>query len=111
MKTKPETNAGVLRERATRVLKKVIDPELLINIIDLGLVYEIRISPKTIHLQMTLSSPHCPLGDAIIRHAKDVLSSEFPNRSTVIDLVWDPGWNQALITENGRRLLLSGTDN
>ncbi len=92
--------------RALNALKKVIDPELFVNIIDLGLVYAIDFSePGKIAVSMTLSTPHCPLGEAITNGVKNALEDEFPERKTVVTLVWQPVWNFEMMTESGKKEL------
>lgn len=92
--------------RANIALMEVIDPELNINIIDMGLVYGVDFSePQTITVTMTLSTPHCPMGDAIEQGVINVLATAFPNRQTTINLVWDPEWSIDHISAAGREQL------
>ena len=89
------------------LLKQVIDPELMINVIDLGLVYEIHRDTETkkITVDLTLTSPGCPLGDAIIADAEQRLLFAFPGYSVSINLVWEPQWSTAFLTAEGRHAL------
>lgn len=105
MQTTPETHAKMLQERAFRILKTVIDPELYVNIIDLGLVYGVVFAPGLVQVKMTLSTPHCPLGEAIVGRVDEVISGEFPDREAVVTLVWEPAWTPERITEAGKRAL------
>ncbi|WP_164121850.1 MULTISPECIES: metal-sulfur cluster assembly factor [Sphingobacterium] len=92
--------------KAQTALLQVIDPELGINIIDLGLVYELDFSNvETIVVTMTFSTPHCPLGDAIQQGVVHVLSVAFPERHIDIKIVWEPEWNYDMITEEGKLAL------
>ena len=92
--------------KAQIALTQVIDPELGINIIDLGLVYEVDFSILgEIHLYMTFSTPHCPLGEAIQSNVNAVMERTFPGRKILIEIVWEPEWNYDMITEAGRELL------
>lgn len=95
---------NVSGEEVAEALKDVIDPELGINIVDLGLIYGIRIeSDNTIHLNMTLTSAACPLTDVIERQAKMVLG---PYSTDVrINWVWLPPWGPDCITDDGRAQL------
>ncbi len=88
-------------------LHEVVDPELGINIVDLGLVYNIEIeeSSKTISLEMTLSTPSCPLGGIITGHVKIAVEQAMPGFDTIVDLVWEPRWNYDRISEAGRAML------
>lgn len=85
------------------LLKKVIDPELMVNIIDLGLVYSITRDDelKKIAVNLTLTSPGCPLGDAIIADAEQRLLFAFPGYAVNIVLVWEPQWSTAFLTAEG----------
>ncbi len=92
--------------KAQVALMQVIDPELNVNIIDLGLVYEVNFStPQEIIVRMTLSTPHCPMGDAIEQGVLNVLRDTFPDRTPSIQLVWEPEWNFNMISEAGKEQL------
>lgn len=92
--------------KAKTALMTVIDPELFVNIIDLGLVYEVRFpSVGNIDVEMTLSTPHCPMGDAITGGVKNALEKAFPEHAVNIELVWEPAWGFDRITEEGKRQL------
>jgi metal-sulfur cluster biosynthetic enzyme len=88
------------------VLKDVIDPELGVNIIDLGLVYEIKYNKeKGITITMTLSSEGCPMGDIIMDDISFVLNEIFPNIKHKVDLTWTPKWSSDFIKPNGKAQL------
>lgn len=91
---------------ALQALYEVIDPELFVNIMDLGLVYGIDFSPKNkILVTMTLSTPHCPLGEAIQAGVKNRISQDFPDHEVDTEIVWEPAWSLEDVTEEGRKLL------
>lgn len=95
-----------LEAKARNTLKRVVDPELFVNIIDLGLVYAIDFSePEMIHVHMTLSTPHCPLGGAIINGVENALQDDFPERKPEVTLVWTPEWNPDMMTDAGKKEL------
>lgn len=105
----PEPKAGIdLAENGTvagedvlEALKDVIDPELGINIVDLGLVYGISIAEdNAIQLNMTLTSAACPLTDVIERQAQMVLGAY--SEAVVVNWVWLPPWGPECITDDGR---------
>ena len=95
------------KAQVIETLRLVIDPELQVNIIDLGLVYDVGIKEeeKAIKIIMTLSSPHCPMGNAILNSVKNCVESHFTDHEAVIELVWEPVWSYENITEEGRRQL------
>jgi metal-sulfur cluster biosynthetic enzyme len=78
---------------ALNALYEVIDPELAINIVDLGLVYDIAVEGKDIVVSMTLSTPSCPMGGIISAHAKVAVSQACPGYDAEVQLVWEPRWN------------------
>jgi metal-sulfur cluster biosynthetic enzyme len=86
-------------------LRGVIDPELGINIVDLGLVYEIAIDGNAIGIAMTMTSPSCPLGEYLMESVERTLSLNFPHTQIGVELVWDPPWAPELITPEGRQKL------
>ena len=91
-------------------LRRVIDPELGINIIDLGLVYAVKIieSEKIISVDMTLSSAYCPLGETILSSVKNCIESNFNHYEAKVALVWEPKWNYDKISDEGKKLLSKG---
>jgi len=101
------TNAFAQEEmRANLALMQVIDPELNVNIVDLGLVYGVDFQdPKTVTVTMTLSTPHCPLGDAIEQGVINAMQQVFPEREVKIDLVWEPEWSIDRISDAGKEQL------
>ena len=89
-----------------QALYQVIDPELFVNIVDLGLIYDIEIqAPDQIHIRMTLSTPHCPLGEAIESAVHNALQPGFPNWHSYVNIVWEPKWTPDKISPEGRHLL------
>ncbi len=87
-------------------LKQVIDPELFINIIDLGLVYTVAIEPagekENVRIEMTMTSPACPAGPQLIGQSKQVLAA-LPNAGDVeVKLVMIPPWSPDRMTEDAR---------
>lgn len=91
------------KSKAITALQSVIDPELNINIIDLGLVYDLDFSQSgEILIIMTLSTPHCPLQEAITNGVNNALSPLFPDRMINIDLVWEPAWDTSMMTQSAR---------
>lgn len=89
------------------LLRGVIDPELMISIIDLGLVYEVIVeeSLKAVVINMTLTSPGCPMGDAIQEDVKQIILANYEDYTVSINLVWNPPWTLDSITEKGKEAL------
>jgi len=85
-------------------LKEVVDPELMVNVVDLGLVYDLDIDDDlNVTIDMTLTSAACPLTDQIEWEAQAVLGQLA--RSVTINWIWMPPWNLDMITEDGREQL------
>lgn len=83
-------------------LKQVIDPELMINIVDLGLVYEVAQEEGKVNVQMTLTSPACPAGPQIIQQAKMALEQLEGVNEAAIKLVMSPPWSPERMTDDAR---------
>jgi metal-sulfur cluster biosynthetic enzyme len=101
-----EEELAVLGAQAIGGLHEVIDPELGVNIVDLGLVYGIAFGRGEIIVTMTLTTPGCPLHASLQRAAEQALHEVLPAFPAVtINLVWSPRWHTGLITPEGRREL------
>src|SRR3989304_10326945 len=87
-------------------LKTVIDPELGINIVDLGLVYAAVRNANGIDIALTMTTPACPLGEMMSEEVKLVLRDRFPELPDVrVEIVWDPPWTPDLMRGEARRQL------
>lgn len=88
------------------LLKNVMDPEIEINIVDLGLIYKLYYDgDKKVNIVMTFSTPSCPLGETIISNIKETIKQKYPNFTTTIDVVFHPQWTSSMISEEGKRVL------
>lgn len=96
-----------IKMKALQALYGVRDPELNINIVDLGLVYHIQVDEekKLIGVQMTLSTRSCPLGNIITNHAKVAIEDELESYQAEVELVWEPKWSYDNISAEGRTAL------
>jgi metal-sulfur cluster biosynthetic enzyme len=89
-----------------QALKGVNDPEIGINIVDLGLVYRAERKPEGIEVALTVTTPSCPLGDMLVEEAREVLHSRFPDVPSVhVELVRSPPWSPDRMSEAARRQL------
>lgn len=105
------TDRAMLTETAVRdALGRVIDPELGINIVDLGLVYGIDIDDDSrVRIVMTMTSPACPLGDYLKDLVDSMVKWRFPDVKDVeIRLVWDPPWSPDMMSADARQQLDGG---
>lgn len=106
MEENKDQNEETLRitERAIEMLKTVFDPEIPVNVYDLGLIYKIDYQPedKSLHVDMTLTAPHCPMADFIMEDVRQkLLSVEGPEKLD-LRLVFDPEWNQDMMSEEAK---------
>jgi len=84
-------------------LKTVYDPEIPVNIFDLGLIYNIDIKEDTsVNIQMTMTSPNCPMAPQIIRDVYDRLEKIDEIKFVDVKLVWDPPWDRGRMTEEAK---------
>lgn len=93
-------------EKVRNELKTVFDPELNINVVDLGLIYNITLeSDRNIKIEMTLTTPGCPLHDSIVSGVKHCVLQMEEIDEVSVDLVWSPAWSPEKMTEEGKRQL------
>jgi len=86
-------------------LHEVIDPELGVNIVDLGLIYHVAVDDGVVAIRMTLTTPGCPLGGYIEDEINGCLR-RFPSvRAVTVDLVWQPPWQPAVMTDAAKQQL------
>jgi metal-sulfur cluster biosynthetic enzyme len=94
-------------EDVMNALKAVYDPEIGINIVDLGLVYGVEQEGNDVRVNMTLTSPACPLGPIIQTQAKAILTSQFEDVEDVdIHLIWNPPWDPRTMASEDAKLEL-----
>lgn len=88
------------------ILRQIIDPEVGVNIVDLGLVYRIESTPESLRVAMTMTSPACPLGAMIVDDVSAALVAGLPGRpAPEVTLVWEPPWQPSMISEHGKLAL------
>ena len=109
-KTAAKTNGAVSEDEVWNQLKQCFDPEIPVNIVDLGLVYDCRLTKKDdgatrVEVKMTLTAPGCGMGPAIAHDAQSKILSIDGVDEADVQLVWDPPWNQNMISEAGRMKL------
>ena len=105
----PASGDGDIDERVNDALKTCYDPEIPVNIVDLGLVYDTRIAREAdgyrVAIKMTLTAPGCGMGVAIAADAEDKLRAIEGVSDASVEIVWEPPWNPRMISEEGRRTL------
>ena len=92
------------REKIIEALKQVIDPEIHINVVDIGLIYKVEVSEnlKYIDIEFTLTTPGCPLADEIEQNIKEACLTVLPHVEVKSVLVWTPMWNADFMSEDAR---------
>lgn len=102
-----ETNAATdqLRDAALTELRGVIDPEVGINVVDLGLVYGVDVEGGKVRVRMTMTSPTCPLGEQIATDARARVLALPGVAEVEVELVWDPPWSPERLAPPARQAL------
>lgn len=90
-------------EQVRDTLREVIDPEAGMNIVDLGLVYRIDVGPGRIAIDMTMTTPACPVGPMMVDQVKDAVRRLAPDAEVAVTLVWEPPWNAAMMSERAKK--------
>ena len=92
-------------EAVYETLKTVYDPEIPVNVVDLGLVYDVQVNEKDVYVQMTLTFPGCGMGPFIAQQAEWAIQDIEGVEEVEIELVFDPPWSPDLISEEARSQL------
>jgi metal-sulfur cluster biosynthetic enzyme len=100
----PETTEVTL-DSIKEALRDVFDPEIPVNVYDLGLVYDIKVDAGQVYVQMTLTAPGCGMGPYIAQNAEWRIAEVEGVLDVEVDMVFDPPWNSEMITEEGKKLL------
>ena len=89
-----------LKEEVIKEIKKVYDPEIPVNIYELGLIYKIEIKDKNVvNVDMTLTSPNCPVAESLPKEVKDNILKVKGVSDVKLNLVWDPPWDKSKMSE------------
>ena len=92
-----ETEADIVR-----MLKTVFDPEIPVNVYDLGLIYKIDVNGKDVAIDMTLTAPGCPMADFIAEDVKQKVQSVKGVENVTVNIVYDPVWNKDMMSEEAK---------
>lgn len=92
---------------ALAALRWVFDPETGLNVVDMGLIYDLSVGEamRTIDVLMTLSTPHCPMGQSILDSVKGRLETSYPGYEVAIRVTFEPAWSLAMISAAGQEFL------
>jgi metal-sulfur cluster biosynthetic enzyme len=90
----------------TLALRQVIDPEVGLNVVDLGLIYALHVDDAdNVRITMTLTTRHCPMGEVLPESCRQMVIFRTKAPAVAIDLVWDPPWSPERISSQGKQLL------
>lgn len=97
----------VTKEEILNALRDVYDPEIPVNVVDLGLIYSIEVDPETgtIKLVMTMTAPGCPLGNYIVNDVEMVLRSLEGVKDVHVELTYDPPWSPDMMSDDAKKEL------
>jgi len=89
-----------IKEQVIKEIKKIYDPEIPVNIFELGLIYDIDVDEKNnVKINMTLTSPNCPVAESLPKEVKDSVKQIKEVKEVDLQLVWDPPWDKTMMTE------------
>ncbi|VTU36196.1 FeS assembly SUF system protein [Variovorax sp. PBS-H4] len=95
-----------LRQPINEALSRVVDPEVAMNIVDVGLVYGVAVHDTAVHVRMTMTSAACPVIDLIVEDAEHELDKVIPSQLKIrTELVWEPPWTPARMSANAKRFM------
>ena len=92
-------------DQILEALREVYDPEIPVNVVDLGLIYSVEVSEGDVHIEMTLTAPGCGMGPYIAQQAEWRIAEIEDVEDVQVDVDFDPPWTPDLITEEGKQLL------
>ena len=88
-----------LKEKVIAEIKKIYDPEIPVNIYELGLIYDVSIIEKVVKVKMTLTTPNCPVAESLPKDVKDSILEIDGVDKVDLDLVWEPPWDKSMMSE------------
>jgi|TARA_B110000116_G_C16801071_1_gene570810 metal-sulfur cluster biosynthetic enzyme len=103
-KEKKETSFEFTSETVLDALKNVMDPELPVSIVDLGLIYTVETADNNINVKMSLTTPGCSMGSAITRQVENVLYA-LGAKTVIVEIIWDPPWNPNMMSDEAKNKL------
>ena len=94
-----------IKEKVITEIKKIYDPEIPVNIYELGLIYDVTVDKDNkVYIKMTLTTPGCSMGNAISKQAENVLYA-LGAKNVIIEIIWDPPWNPNMMSDEAKSKL------
>ena len=92
-----------LKDKVIAEIKKIYDPEIPVNIYDLGLIYDVKVDENNnVDVKMTLTTPNCPVAESLPMEVENTVKEVKDVKKVNLELVWDPPWDKSMITEAGK---------
>lgn len=101
---KTESDVEITEEKVYEALQSVNDPELPVNIVELGLIYDMQISGRDVKTKMTLTTPGCGMGAMIVGQVEAAIQN-IGARNVLVEIVWDPPWNPDMMSDDVKKKL------
>tara|TARA_A100000164_G_C21626333_1_gene639018 strand:- start:185 stop:484 length:300 start_codon:yes stop_codon:yes gene_type:complete len=92
-----------LKNKVIEEIKKIYDPEIPVNIYELGLIYDIKVENENmVKVKMTLTTPNCPVAESLPKEVKDSIKEIKEVNDVDLELVWDPPWDKSMMSESAK---------
>ena len=91
-----------IKDKIIDEISKIYDPEIPVNIYDLGLIYDIKVEGRKAEIKMTLTTPNCPVAESLPKEVKDSAMQVEEIDDVNLELVWDPPWNKDMMSESAK---------
>ena len=91
-----------LKEKVIAEIKKIYDPEIPVNIYELGLIYDVSIIENNVKVKMTLTTPNCPVAESLPKEVKESIMEIDGVDKVDLDLVWEPPWDKSMMSESAK---------
>jgi len=102
----PYEGPDALQQPVLAALQRVVDPEVALSIVDVGLIYGVTVSDERLHVRLTMTSAACPVANVIVADVERELDAIVPRELAVeVELVWDPPWTPDRMSEGAKRFM------
>ena len=92
-----------LENKVVEILKTIYDPEIPVDVFELGLIYEVKIDKDTnVEIEMTLTSPNCPVAESMPKEIEDAVAANEAFKSAKVNIVFDPPWDKDMMSEEAK---------